>query len=241
MTRPHSEPAGSNPMSTASSINETDVAAWLRANPDFFERHPSVLEELSLPHASGTAVSLVERQVSILRDRNIEMRARLATLVTNARVNDGLFEHTRALILDALDAGNLAALLKVVRTHLLGQFALESMSLVLFMPADDAAAALPDVRFDALEAAQGAIGNLLKNQQTVLGLLRPAETAYLFPNRTPAPASAAVVPLVHGTLFGVLAIGSADPQRFTGEMGTLFVRHVGEVLARLLSRLPAAS
>jgi uncharacterized protein YigA (DUF484 family) len=46
---------------------------------------------------------------------------------------------------------------------------------------------------------------------------------------------------VHGTLFGVLAIGSADPQRFTGEMGTLFVRHVGEVLARLLSRLPAAS
>lgn len=222
------------------SISADDVAAYLRANPDFFQQHPAVLEELSLPHASGSAVSLVERQVSILRDRNIDMRARLSTLVTNARVNDGLFEHTRALILDALDAGTLEGLLKVVRKHLLEQFALESMSLVLFMPADTAAAAVPDVRFDELEAAQGAIGNLLKNQQTVLGLLRPAETAYLFPDRTPAPASAAVVPLVHGKLFGVLAIGSADPQRFTGEMGTLFVRHVGEVLARLLSRLPDA-
>ena len=226
----------------ASELSADAVADYLRAHPDFFERHPAVLEGLSLPHGSGSAVSLVERQVSILRDRNIDMRARLGTLVTNARVNDGLFEHTRALILDALDAHTLAALLKVIRSHLLEQFELESMSLVLFIPADAQAAEVADIRFDALEAAQAAIGNLLRNQQTVLGMLRPTETAYLFPSRTPAPASAAVAPLVHNAkLYGVLAIGSADSQRFTGDMGTLFVRHVAEVLARLLSRLPDGS
>lgn len=226
----------------ASELSADAVADYLRAHPDFFERHPAVLEALSLPHGSGSAVSLVERQVSILRDRNIDMRARLGTLVTNARVNDGLFEHTRALILDALDAHTLAALLKVIRSHLLEQFELESMSLVLFIPADAQATEVADIRFDALEAAQAAIANLLRNQQTVLGMLRPTETAYLFPSRTPAPASAAVAPLVHNAkLYGVLAIGSADPQRFTGDMGTLFVRHVAEVLARLLSRLPASS
>ena len=236
MTRPTVET--SRP---ATELSAEAVADYLRAHPDFFERHPAVLEALSLPHGSGSAVSLVERQVSILRDRNIDMRARLGTLVTNARINDGLFEHTRALILDALDAHSLGALLKVVRSHLLEQFELESMSLVLFIPSDEQAAELPDIRFDALESAQTAIGNLLRNQQTVLGMLRPTETAYLFPARTPAPASAAVAPLVHNAkLYGVLAIGSADPQRFTGEMGTLFVRHVAEVLARLLSRLPPA-
>lgn len=237
MTRPSSES-----LRDAAPLTADQVADFLRANPDFFERHPNVLEELNLPHAKGGAVSLVERQVSVLRDRNIDMRARLSTLVKNARVNDGLFEHTRALILDALDASNLAQLLTVVRKHLLEQFALESMSLTLFLTATPDAAAVPDVRFDGIDHANETIGNLLRNQQTVLGMLRPAETAYLFPQREPAPASAAVVPLVHdGKLYGVLAIGSADPQRFTGEMGTLFVRHVGEVLARLISRLPEAS
>ncbi len=80
------------------------VAAYLRAHPEFFVDHDELLAELRLPHQPGAAVSLVERQVKLLRERNIEMRHRLSQLMDVARDNDRLFDKTRRLVLDLLDA-----------------------------------------------------------------------------------------------------------------------------------------
>ena len=80
---------------------------YLRENPDFFGRHPMLLTDLSLPHDSGEAISLVERQVAILRERNIDMRRRLTHLVGAANTNDTLFEKTRRFTLNMLDCDDL--------------------------------------------------------------------------------------------------------------------------------------
>ena len=61
-------------------IDEDAVIAYLRSDPDFFVRQPALLSELNLPHASGRAVSLVEHQVAILRERNVDIRRRMHTL-----------------------------------------------------------------------------------------------------------------------------------------------------------------
>lgn len=51
-------------------LDENEVADFLRAHPDFFERHLALLSELVVPHSSrGGAVSLLERQVGVLRDQ----------------------------------------------------------------------------------------------------------------------------------------------------------------------------
>jgi len=88
-------------------ISEEDIAEYLGSRPDFFKRRSDLLMQLNLPHNSGQAVSLVERQVSLLRERNIEMRARLARLLDIAKDNDKLLDKTQRLVLTLLDAHTL--------------------------------------------------------------------------------------------------------------------------------------
>src|SRR5262249_50100746 len=86
--------------------SEDAVMQYLRDNPDFFGRHPMLLTDLSLPHDTGQAISLVERQVAILRERNIDMRRRLNHLVGAANTNDTLYEKTRRFTLEMLDCND---------------------------------------------------------------------------------------------------------------------------------------
>ena len=79
------------------------VAAYLKAHKDFFVDHESLLADITIPHETGKAVSLVERQVGVLRERNIELRERLTRLLDVARENDMLFEKMRGLILALLE------------------------------------------------------------------------------------------------------------------------------------------
>ena len=95
-------------------LDSESVAAYLRQHPEFFVDHEELIPELRIPHQPGEAVSLVERQVKLLRERNIEMRHRLSQLMDVARDNDRLFDKTRRLVLDLLDAASLEELQRAV-------------------------------------------------------------------------------------------------------------------------------
>jgi uncharacterized protein YigA (DUF484 family) len=79
------------------SISADQVAEYLRNNRDFFQLRDDLLLEMNLPHRGPHgATSLVEKQVAVLRERNIEMRNKLATLLQNAEQNDKFFStHAR--------------------------------------------------------------------------------------------------------------------------------------------------
>ena len=85
-------------------VTEDMVREYLVDNGDFLQRNPDLMDHLHINHASGSAVSLVEKQVSVLRERNIDMRRRLNSLTSNARDNDALYGQTRALVLQLLEA-----------------------------------------------------------------------------------------------------------------------------------------
>ena len=103
-------------MSEEQQIDSTEdiVRQFLRDNPAFLDDNPDILESLSLPHNSGKAVSLVERQVGVMRDRNKEMRNRLDNMLATAHDNDLLFEKTKRLVLNLLDAKNLPAMVETI-------------------------------------------------------------------------------------------------------------------------------
>ena len=85
-------------------LTDDDVARYLRNHPGFFLKHEDLLAEIKLSQDTGKAVSLTERQVNILRERNMEMRSRLSGLLENAQRNDVLFEKTKALVLALVEA-----------------------------------------------------------------------------------------------------------------------------------------
>ena len=103
-------------------VNEQEILDYLRKHPDFFQRHVTALSELTLPHESGGTVSLVERQIDILRDRNVAMRRRMNELLHAARINDEIFAKTRSLNLALLEVSSWHELNEVLATHVLVDF-----------------------------------------------------------------------------------------------------------------------
>lgn len=216
-------------------LNDDSVTRYLREHADFFGRHPLLLTDLSLPHDSGEAISLVERQVAILRERNIDMRKRLAHLVGAAHTNDTLFEKTRRFTLAMLDAQNLDAIDAIFSSILVDDFAADHARCFFTHPITFTSR--PHLIYCG-SAQELPLVQLTQGTGISCGMLREDEFQKLFGDAK-ADGSAALIEMRHGDVVGLLAIGSHDPVRFSPDMGTLFIRYIGDVLSRVLARLLA--
>ncbi len=215
-------------------LNPEHIAAYLRLHPDFFLKRPDLLTDIEVAHPAGGAVSLLERQVSILRERNMDMRHRLNNLLENARNNDRLFEQTKQLVLRLIEAPTLDHIVDAFVESLQNDFQIDFASIILI--GNPNAHRGTRARVVALNDARAQIDGLLKSSKAMCGVLRPEEVQFLFPDHTRQIGSAAVVPLSYGHPLGVLAIASTDANYFRSSMGTLFLSYIAEVLNRLLPK-----
>ncbi|MDB6062308.1 MAG: hypothetical protein JWM78_2411 [Verrucomicrobiaceae bacterium] len=215
-------------------LNPEQVANYLRVHPDFFLKRPDLLVDIEVAHPTGGAVSLLERQVSILRERNMDMRHRLNNLLDSARTNDRLFEQTKALVLHLLEATTLDQIVDIFVNSLQQDFQIDFAAMVLI--GNPNAHRNVRARVVSLEDARAQIDSLLRSSKAVCGVLRPEEVKFLFPDHNRQIGSAAVVPLSYGNPLGVLAIASSDANYFRSSMGTLFLGYIAEVLNRLLPK-----
>ena len=212
-------------------LDDAAVTEFLRQHPDFFASRAHLLGELNLPHDSGRAISLIERQVSILRERNLAMHRRLNELLQAARDNDTLFAKTRSLTLALLDVAHWQELNEVLATNMLIDFEADFVCCHLQGV---------DVHLDYISGTTGDLpsARLVTSGQAACMTLRDEEMASLFPLQSPATSGSVVlIPFARDDIRGCLAVGSKDPSRFSADMETLFVRYIGDVLARTVMRL----
>lgn len=217
------------------SAQEELVKEFLAQHPDFFSRHPEVLESLALPHDSGHAVSLVERQVAVLRQRNVELRHRLNELIDNARANDQLFEKSKSLVLNLVDSRTLEGLISTLHTGLRDDFDIPSVSLLIF--ADSNGAAAGPARTVAENHARERVGALFHGNRPLCGILRPEEVHFLFGDNSTDIGSVAAVRLGRDEPLGILALGNPDSRHYQSNSGTLFLVHIADVLNRVIPPL----
>jgi uncharacterized protein YigA (DUF484 family) len=226
-----STPASAEPLSAPDS---EQVCDFLTSHPEFFTDHPELLGQLRLAHASGRAVSLIERQVQVLREQNQSLKKRLLDLVDVARDNDRLNERMHQLTLDLVRATSLQALHDSLDHHLRNEFNADAMA--LHLPQLDAALARETgARSLSIDAALKSLLPLpLNDTKPQCGRLKQEQVEFLFGDQAAAIESSAVIPLGDNGQHGLLAIGSREVNRFNPCMGTLFLTHLGELVARLL-------
>jgi uncharacterized protein len=219
-------------------LSEDDIAAYLSNHPEFFERYPRVLARLRLPHATNSAtVSLVERQIAVLRDKNDQLQRSLKNLVTVAKHNDALVGKIHRLGLALLSVPWLEERLETLERALREDFAAERATLVLFR--SSAVASLEPmsgfvVVTDRDDEALKPFSTLLNSGKTRCGALRDRQKAYLFGSEGDGLGSAAMVPLGKGASLGFLAIGNRDRDYFNPGERTDFLDRLGELVTTAL-------
>ncbi|HKK06944.1 MAG TPA: DUF484 family protein [Gammaproteobacteria bacterium] len=221
---------------------EKSVVKYLRDHPDFFEHHHDLLADMVLTHASGNAVSLIERQVSVLREQKTELKRKLQHLMQHARTNEQLSSRFQSLVLDLLDAVTLDDLLETIQSRMISDFDADAVVVRLFRSAGSTApssalAQRPEF-VDWSEPVLGAFEKIVNARKPICGHLKHGQLDSLFADQLEQIASVALIPLVEGgqskTCYGMLAIGSRDPQRFHPEMGTMFLEYLANILSRVL-------
>jgi uncharacterized protein YigA (DUF484 family) len=215
-------------------ISAEQVAEYLRNNRDFFQLRDDLLLEMNLPNQGPKgATSLVEKQVSVLRERNIEMRNKLATLLQNAEQNDKVFKHTRDLVLALLEAKTLDAVGQTLRQSFLKSFKLDAFSLVIF--AEPSLYKDTTLSITSREQAEQHISGLINARNSVCGILRDNELAFLFKDKASKVGSAATMALGGDKKVGLLALGSSSNSHFKSDMDTLFLCFIADVVCKIIT------
>jgi uncharacterized protein YigA (DUF484 family) len=216
-------------------ITEDDIANYLVNTPDFFERHAGVLAtvQLSSPHGQR-AVSLQERQAEMLREKIKGLELRSAEMIRHGQENSAIADRLHRWTRELLMTRDTQDLPLVAAREMAAQFNVPQVAIKLWGVADD---------FSGQSYAQGASDDV---QAFASSLPRPycganpgLEAAGWLVDPG-AVASLALIPLRAGEgqdAFGLLVLGSPDPQRFAADMGTEFLERMGDLTSAALSRL----
>ena len=207
-------------------LNPKDVEEFLRAHPNFLQDRPGLLAVLNLPHGGEGAVSLVERQVSVLRQRNIVSRQQINALSDIGRENDRLLEATRRTVLALLAGTNRQELAQIWLVQVTNTFKAELGALVWITGEPNS------------NSAESVADKLIGQGESFSGVLRPEEMKALFTSDA-SEGSAALSPIRNGSgILGVLAVGARDSVRYRQEDGTIFLEYLAEVIGQLPASRP---
>ncbi len=212
------------------------VALFLQEYPDFFEHNPELIAGLKLTTAlGGRTVSLQERQVEVLREKIRQLELKLATLTRNAGNNDVIISNFHQWVLLLLSGGATDDLPATLASTMKECFNVPAATLRLWnLNADHA-----DQWFATDDGDARAFAD--EHQAPVCGPTT-GKPGVLWLDDAAAMQSAALVPLRKAgseTSFGLLVLGSPDPQRFSSELATDFLARIGETASAYLQPLAA--
>jgi len=224
----------------AMETEEESIALYLQRNPDFFERHQAVLTRLRLPHArGGSTISLVERQIEVLREKHAALEGKLAELVRVARGNDAIADKLHRFTRRLLRAGSRTEAITQVEASLREDFdAFHSVLLLIGAQVDLA----PQRFVHAVQADNPSLKSfesLFTSGKPRCGQARDSQREFLFGSDAKDIGSVALVPLGEKGSLGLLALGSTDRDRFHPGMSTEFLARMAELIADSLAASPA--
>ncbi|MDR0775778.1 MAG: DUF484 family protein [Azonexus sp.] len=217
-----------------SALFPEDVADYLKNHPSFFEQYADLMAQIFLPHPhGGRAISLAERQMLSLREKNRAAEAKLAELITFGEENDAISEKVHRLAVGLIAAETFQAVIHLINFHLRDDFAVPHVALRLW----DKPEGIEDLpEFAAVSEELQVFAETLG--RPYCGSTAGFGTASWFGEQAPHIRSQALIALRNGGgTIGLIALGSEEGQRFYAEMGTLYLERLGELVSAALARV----
>ncbi len=204
------------------------VASYLQEHPEFFEQYADLLADIYIPHPhGGRAIPISERQILTLRERSRQLESKLREVLQFGEENDAIGEKVHRLMVGLLGARDTETLANTIKFNLREDFAVPRVVLR---------------QWDGQAGEGEAAGNTVRDYALELhgpycGAHLPAGVAdELFGDGAPQLKSFSCIPLRARETFGILVLASEDAQRFYPEMGTVYLKRIGEMVAAALTR-----
>lgn len=235
-----------------------EIIAWLKDNPDFFETHADELAEIYVPHLHrGQAISLTERQLLILRQKNLEIETQLSELLQFGKQNDTISEQLHRLTIDLMHTTNWAEIISMLEKHLCTHFGLSKMAMRLWLSPfhyrDSNATRDRELNQNTqhTEYGPGTSSALPELNPVGEGVLRLAQNlvsphcsthisdevlSWFGACNQNLKSFAQLALRENDTPFGLLILASECPKRFDPHMGTLYLQRLSELVATALLR-----
>ena len=213
---------------------ENLVADYLKNNLDFFVKNPTILAELKIPHEHGGAISLVEKQLTVLREQNQETDKKIHELIEIATQNEELARRMHQLALTLIDADDPKDIFSTMYDNLKKNFHADRVIVRLF--ANPAFIdSFPTGEFVGKESIEESLfKRIIEKREPLSGKMKHQQQVFLFGDDGDDIASSVMIPL-HGVGWGgILAIGSFDAKRFQPGMGIELLANLGEILSFII-------
>jgi hypothetical protein len=215
---------------------ETKVIQYLQQNPEVLMAHPEVFSSLAIPHKTGAATSLVERQLKLLREENQALKSKIDELVGIARENEELNQRFHRLALELMNTDQLHDVLAMVQDQVQTFFYTDFVCFRFLPGVNDAGNITAGLTLDPQSGIVESIKPWIEARKPVCGRQDEKINRELFGTDIHI-ASSALIPLYHTRDMGLLCLGSGSAERFGLSMGTIFLQQLGELVSNRLKIL----
>lgn len=212
-------------------MDEALLADYLKTHPDFFLRHEHLLETMKVPHQSGPAVSLIEKQVSVLRTQKQHLEEQLNGLIQAARNNEQIVSHIQHFTLEMIYTHSLEDVITACLENMNNHFKADFVGMRVLVGDKNSVHFL-----SGKEGSMRSFTQLFKNRKPICGRITDKQCGYLFGKYKNEVKSAVLIPLQNTRNLGIVALGSKDERRFHPGMGTLFLSYMGELITASIDR-----
>jgi len=214
-------------------LDEAKVKQFLLDNPGFLTNNPELLSHIELKHAEKDTLSLVERQVKTLREKNSQLQGQQIEMLQTAHANEQLLKLCNQLMLNLISSDSLEQFTNDLDSHIKTLFDLDAVALLLV---GNYAETSVVKTYNHADNINSELSCQFPDNQPLCGRLNQQTRQVLFGDFNSDLKSCALIPLGKGCDKGLLALASTEVTRFSPEMGTLFVELIAKfVIARVAS------
>ena len=217
-------------------LDEAKVIEFLQQNPEVLMAYPDIFSSLSIPHKTGVATSLVERQLKLLREENQSLKSKIDELVAIARENEELNQRFHRLALELMHADQLHDVLAMVQDQVQTFFYTDFVCFRFLPGVSETGQILDGLLLDSDSGIVASVTPWIDSRRPVCGQQDDKINQALF-GADIRIGSSALIPLYHAGNLGLLCLGSVSADRFGRTMGTIFLQQLGELVSNRLKNL----